>query len=88
MNVFNIVFHPLLLGSLSSMLAPEEEEVAALGWDVSAVVVAEAAATASLAAVDPGTFALNQLAKSFRGVKIYIRVKPVLHHHLISTYYE
>lgn len=41
------------------MLAPEEEEVAALGWDVSeaaaVVVVVAAAAIVSLAAVDPGT---------------------------------
>lgn len=41
------------------MLAPEEEEVAALEWDVSevaaAVVVVVAAAIVSLAAVDPGT---------------------------------
>lgn len=40
------------------MLAPEEEEVAALEWDVSAaaaaVVVVVAAAIVSLAAVDPG----------------------------------
>lgn len=40
------------------MLAPEEEEVAALEWDVSeaaaAVVVVAAAAIVSLAAVDPG----------------------------------
>lgn len=40
------------------MLAPEEEEVAALEWDVSeaaaAVVVAAAAAIGNLAAVDPG----------------------------------
>lgn len=45
------------------MLAPEEEEVVALGWDalvvVEAVAAAVAAATASLAAVDPGTFALK-----------------------------
>lgn len=41
-----------------SMLAPEEEEVAALEWDVSeaaAAVVAAAAAIVNLAAVDPGT---------------------------------
>lgn len=42
-----------------SMLAPEEEEVAALEWDVSeaaaVVVVVVAAAIVSLAAVDPGT---------------------------------
>lgn len=41
------------------MLAPEEEEVAALEWDVSeaaaAVVVVVAAAIVNLAAVDPGT---------------------------------
>lgn len=41
------------------MLAPEEEEVAALEWDVSeaavVVVVVVAAAIVSLAAVDPGT---------------------------------
>lgn len=41
------------------MLAPEEEEVAALEWDVSeaaaVVVVVAAAAIVSLAAVDPGT---------------------------------
>lgn len=42
------------------MLAPEEEEVAALEWDVSeaaaaAVVVVAAAAIVNLAAVDPGT---------------------------------
>lgn len=38
------------------MLAPEEEEVAALEWDVSeAAVVAAAAAIVNLAAVDPGT---------------------------------
>lgn len=41
------------------MLAPEEEEVAALEWDVSeaaaAAVVVVAAAIVSLAAVDPGT---------------------------------
>lgn len=43
------------------MLAPEEEEVAALEWDVSeaaavvVVVVAAAAAIVNLAAVDPGT---------------------------------
>lgn len=39
------------------MLAPEEEEVAALEWDVSeaaAVVAAAAAAIGNLAAVDPG----------------------------------
>lgn len=36
------------------MLAPEEEEVVALEWDVSAAVAA-AAAIAHLAAVDPGT---------------------------------
>ncbi|CAB1418551.1 unnamed protein product [Pleuronectes platessa] len=57
-------------GSLSSMLAPDEEEVAALEWDVSVaavgVVVVEevvvvaataamVAAIAHLAAVDPGT---------------------------------
>lgn len=36
------------------MLAPEEEEVAALEWDVSeAAVVAAAAAIVNLAAVDP-----------------------------------
>lgn len=43
------------------MLAPEEEEVAALEWDVSAaavVVVAEAVDIAHLAAVDPGEFHL------------------------------
>lgn len=40
------------------MLAPEEEEVAALEWDVSeaaAAVVVVAAAIVNLAAVDPGT---------------------------------
>lgn len=41
------------------MLAPEEEEVAALEWDVleaaAVVVVVVAAAIVSLAAVDPGT---------------------------------
>lgn len=41
------------------MLAPEEEEVAALEWDVleaaAAVVAAAAAAIVNLAAVDPGT---------------------------------
>lgn len=48
------------------MLAPEEDEVVALGWDASVVAVAvaaaaaaAAAATASLATVDPGTFALK-----------------------------
>lgn len=42
------------------MLAPEEEEEAALEWDVLAVVaaVAAAAAIAHLAAVAPGAFAL------------------------------
>lgn len=39
------------------MLAPEEEEVAALEWDVSlaAAAAAVAGAIARLAAVDPGT---------------------------------
>lgn len=51
------------------MLVPEEEEVAALEWDVLAaveveveaaevVVAAAAAAIDHLAAVDPGTFAV------------------------------
>lgn len=50
------------------MLVPEEEEVAALEWDVlvaveeeveaEEVVVAAAAAIDHLAAVDPGTFAV------------------------------
>lgn len=45
------------------MLAPEEEEVGAQGWDVSVVVevvvVAAAAAIVPLVAVDPGTYILS-----------------------------
>ena len=42
-----------------STLAPEEEEVAAPEWDVTAAAVVEA--IGHLAAVDPGRFALQGL---------------------------
>lgn len=57
------MFSLFFSGSLLSMLAPEEEEVAALEWVVSAEVAEEVevevvvAAIVSLAAVDPGRFA-------------------------------
>lgn len=59
------------------MLAPEEEEVVALGWGVSVAVAA--AATAHLAAVDHGTFVLKVVFESLSCVRVYVgcAVKPV-----------